>query len=453
MTSWSSDAVFYHIYPIGLLNAPLENPVEAPIESRLPGLASWAPHIREIGANAVYLGPVFESGTHGYDTVDYRRVDRRLGTNQDLTDLVATLHAQGIRVILDAVLNHVGRDFPQFRDLRERGEESPYRDWFANLRFGETNPFGDPFAYEGWSGHLNLVKLNLQNEDVRDELFGIVRSWFAEYDIDGLRLDAADVMDKDFLRDLAAVVREAKPDAWLMGEVVLGDYSEWAGPGMLDSVTNYEAFDALYKGLNARDLGKVAPALTRQFGPEGVYRGLPLYSFVDNHDVDRISVLLDRMDDLFPIHALLFTMPGVPSIYYASEWGYRGQKVGGNDCPLRPAFAWPVARETMECPDLPAWIARLSAVRHWAPALREGDFEVVHVTADQLVFRRTAEAQTAFVVVSIADDVTTLPNLATELPDATILTDALDPTISVPVQGGEIAIGELPARVVRIFLT
>lgn len=449
---WSRDAVFYHIYPLGLLDAPLQNDHSLPVSSRLPDLIEWGPHIRKIGANAVYLGPVFESSTHGYDTVDYRTVDRRLGTNDDLKALVAGWHAQGIRVILDAVLNHVSRDAAPFRDLRQLGEESPCRDWFANVRFGEQSPHGDPFTYEGWSGHYELAKLNLANPDVRTWLFDAVRFWFREFGIDGLRLDAADVMDKSFLRDLAAVCREENPDCFLVGEVVHGDYNDWAGPGMLDSVTNYQAFTGLHSSLNDRNFFEMAHVLNREFGPEGIYRALPLYTFADNHDVDRVVSLLRDPADLFPLYALVFTMPGIPSIYYGSEWGYRGQKRDGwDDGPLRPAFTMPVLDEAKAMPELEDWIGRLAATRAGSVALRDGDYRDAFVASAQFAFTRQSETQTALIVMNVADEATTIRPVV-DLPDGTVLVDALDPGTVVTVGEGGVNLA-MPARTVRIFLS
>ncbi|MGC4189873.1 MAG: alpha-amylase family glycosyl hydrolase [Thermomicrobiales bacterium] len=448
---WSREAVVYHIYPLGLLDAPRQNTPGAPVESRLSSLAAWGPHIRDIGANAVYLGPVFESATHGYDTLDYRTVDRRLGTNDDLKALVASWHAQGIRVILDGVLNHVSRDAAPFRDLRERGEASAYRDWFANVRFGQRSPLGDPFTYEGWSFHYELAKLNLANPDVRAWLFDAVRFWFREFGIDGLRLDAADVMDKAFLRDLAAVCREENPDCFLVGEVVHGDYRHWAGPGMLDSVTNYQAFKALHSSLNDRNLFEVAHAFNREFGPEGMYRHLPLYNFADNHDVDRVASQVRDPADLYPLYAMLFTMPGIPSIYYASEWGYQGEKRDGwDDGPLRPAFAMPVPDDAKAAPDLEGWIARLAEVRAGSPALLDGDYAEAFVKSAQFAYLRRAERQAALVALNVANDPVTI-QVAADLPDGTPLTDALDATVSATVHEGAVTL-ELPARTVRILL-
>jgi len=449
---WSREAVFYQIYPLGLLDAPRQNTPGAPVASRLPGLAAWGPHIRSIGANAVYLGPVFESVSHGYDTLDYRTVDRRLGTNDDLKDLVARWHEQGIRVILDGVLNHISRDAAPFRDLRERLEASPYRDWFANVRFGQRSPAGDPFMYEGWSFHYELAKLNLANQEVRAWLFETVRYWFREFGIDGLRLDAADVMDKGFLRDLAAVCREENPDCFLVGEVVHGDYAQWAGPGMLDSVTNYQAFKGLHSSLNDRNLFEIAHAFNREFGPEGIYRGLSLYNFADNHDVDRVASVLRDPADLYPLHAMLFTMPGIPSIYYASEWGYQGAKRDGwDDGPLRPAFAMPVPEGAKPAPDLEGWIARLAAVRAAHPALLDGDYTQAFVASAQLAYQRQTAGETALVALNVAHEPATI-RAEVGLPEGATLVDALDPTIGATVHEGVVRL-DLPARTVRILLT
>ena len=201
MSHWSFDAIFYHIYPLGLTGAPERNDFSLPPVARLEQLHAWIPHLQALGVNALYLGPLFESTAHGYDTADYYHVDRRLGTDQTLSELSAALHAGGTRLVLDAVFNHVGRDFWAFRDVQANGGHSPYRDWFHNLRFEGRSPYGDPFTYEGWAGHTSLVKLNLANPAVREHLFGAVASWMEAFGIDGLRLDAADVIDADFLRE------------------------------------------------------------------------------------------------------------------------------------------------------------------------------------------------------------------------------------------------------------
>jgi cyclomaltodextrinase len=403
LRDWATDAVFYHIYPLGLCRAPARNDFAAAPVPRLDALLPWLDHARDLGATAVYLGPVFESTAHGYDTADFWHVDRRLGTDETLAHLVRAAHDRGLRVVLDGVFNHVGRDFWAFRDVRERGRASEFVDWFAGLRFDARSPHGDPFAYEGWNGHFDLVKLNLSNPDVRNHILGAVRSWIVDFGADGLRLDAADVVDLGFQRELAAWCRSLDPDFWLLGEIVHGDYRRWANPETLDSVTNYECHKGLWSSLADRNYFEIAYALNRQFGPGGLYAGLPLYNFADNHDQDRVASRLPEPRLLYPLHLLLFTMPGLPSIYYGSEWGLRGRRDPGDDGPVRPGLEPPHEIGAVPEPDLPDTIRRLARLRASLPSLRRGSYRQVLVASEQLAFARENEAGAAIVVLNAAD--------------------------------------------------
>jgi len=326
MNNWSEQSVFYHIYPLGFCSAPQGNDFSAPPQNRIRRLCGLGGYLKNAGFNAVYLGPVFESTTHGYDTADYFNTDRRLGTNADLAETCADLKNSGMKLVFDAVFNHVGRDFWAFRDVREQKTESPFRSWFAGLDFSRRNGMGDPFAYDTWQGHENLVKLNLSDNEVRNHLFAAAENWIQTYDIDGLRLDAADCMDKKFLSDLAARCRALKPDFWLMGEVVHGNYRDWANPDCIDSVTNYEAYKGLYSSFNDANFFEIAWTLRRLFGRNGICAGTNLYSFADNHDVDRIASTLKDRRHLHPLYCLLFCMPGIPSVYYGGNTGHAEKK-------------------------------------------------------------------------------------------------------------------------------
>lgn len=448
MPEWIDVAIFYHIYPLGLLGAPARNEGGA-VEHRLPSLVEWGQHAAALGCNAIYLGPVFESASHGYDTIDYTRVDRRLGDNADLADLITSWRARGLRVILDGVFNHVSREFPAFQDLLARGADSPCRDWFVNVDFGQQSPLGDPFSYYAYEGNFDLVKLNLHNPDVRDHLFEVARRWFREFPIDGIRFDAVDGIDHGFLKDFAAVCREANPDCWLMGEVVNGDYREWTEPDELDSCTNYEAFKGLYSSFNDRNLFEIAWSLNREFGPEGVYGHLRLYSFADNHDVNRVASLLHRSEDLGSAYAIMFTMPGAPSIYYGSEWGISGDKGQANDAALRPALSLPGSAEEAPHPWLAPFIARLAAVRQGSPALRHGDYREVHVSAERFAFQRRTEDEVAIVVVNAWDETSEL-ELTVELEDGVTLVDGLDSACAITVSSGQLRV-PVPPNSTRIL--
>lgn len=448
MAHWAYDSIFYHIYPLGLCGAPPHNDFSSPAVPRLEKLSGWLDHIAGIGANALYLGPVFESTAHGYDTVDYYHVDRRLGTNETLKQFSAALHARGMRLVLDGVFNHVGRNFWAFYDVLTKGEGSAYIDWFYGLQFGPRSPYGDPFTYEGWNGHHSLVKLNLHNPAVKDHIFRAVAMWIDEFDIDGLRLDAADHIDLGFLRELAAFCRDIRPDFWLMGEVVHGDYRQWANPDTLNSVTNYECYKGLYSSHLDKNYFEIAYALNRQFGEGGIYAHLPLYNFADNHDVNRVASNLTNPAHLYPLYALLFTMPGVPSVYYGSEWGFTGRKQNGNDYPLRPDLDLDTMVHTAPRPDLAGAIARFAQVRHRLDALRHGGYRQLSVGHQHFAFMRELPGELVVVMLNAAGEPASFD---LQIPSGRALIDLLNEGESYPVDTGRAHI-DVPPCWARIML-
>lgn len=401
MDRWINDAVFYHIYPLGFCGAPFQNGESAPVP-RLDKLAGWIPHLRDLGVNAVYLGPVFQSSTHGYDTSDYYRVDARLGDNASFKALCEKLHAAGIRIVLDGVFNHVGRAFGPFLDVVRNGQGSRYCGWFQNLNFGGGSPLGDPFWYEAWQGHYELVKLDLRNPEVVEHLLGAVGMWMDEFHIDGLRLDAADCVDMDFFRTLKRFTREKDPDFWLMGEIIHGDYARWANPEMLDSVTNYECWKGLWSCHNTKNYFEIAHSLHRQFGPGGIYKGLCLYNFTENHDVDRLASTLTDSGHLSNVYTLLYTMPGVPSLYYGGEWAVEGRRTRESDVALRPCLE--LADMALRDQALCGHLNSLSRIRGAFPALREGDYENIVIKNEQLVFRRATPEQRVYVLLNLSGE-------------------------------------------------
>ena len=392
MISWYKDAFFYHIYPLGALGAPRRRADEAAVVPRLRELHGWLDHLAWLGVSGLYLGPVFESTAHGYDTVDYFRVDRRLGTNSDLAEFVAAARNRGIRVILDAVLNHVGREFPAFLDVKARGKQSPKAKWIRGLNFAKGNAAGDSFSYEGWNGHPSLVCLDLEEPEVRAHLLEAVEFWYREFGISGLRLDAADCLSPKFIESLRRHCQAMDPDFVLMGEVIHGDYRnwaspwrKWAGPERLHSVTNYEAFKGLWSSHNDENYFEIAYSLDRQFGREGMYRDLVLYNFLDNHDVNRLASNLSRAGHLYPAHILMFTMPGIPSLYYGSEFGLPGTRTEASDAALRPKWHPHLGGPQG---DLPPTIRKLAEIRRNLAALRRGSYRELYVEHRQFAFAR-----------------------------------------------------------------
>lgn len=389
---WAYESVFYQIYPLGFCGAPFENDGE--LTHRIRKVNDWIPHMKKLGINAIYFSPVFESDTHGYNTRDYHKIDCRLGTNEDFKEVCRNLHDNGIRVILDGVFNHVGRGFWAFQDVLEKRWDSPYKDWF-HISFDGNSNYNDGLWYEGWEGNYDLVKLNLRNEDVVRHLFDSVKGWIEEFDIDGLRLDVAYCLDHDFVRRLREYTGGLKEDFYLLGEMLHGDYNQLVNDQMLHSATNYECYKGLFSSFNSMNMFEIVHSLLRQFGPENwtLYKGKHMLSFVDNHDVTRVASILTNEKHLPLIYALCFGMPGIPCVYYGSEWGAKAHKNKG-DPALRACFEEP------EWNDLCDWIAGLAEAKKGSKALNYGDFRSVVLTNKQCIFERRCEDERVLVAVN-----------------------------------------------------
>jgi len=402
--AWYDESVFYHIYPLGMTGAPKQNIYGEP-EHRLNTLLPFIPEIKKLGFNALYIGPLFESVGHGYETTDYKKLDTRLGTNADLTAFVTECHKQGIRVVLDGVFNHTGRDFFAFKDIRNNRESSKYRDWYCNVNFNGNNEYNDGFSYDNWGGYDLLAKLDQHNNEVRKYICDVIRFWVQEFDIDGIRLDAADVLDFDYMKMLRRVADEVKPDFWLMGEVIHGDYIRWVNGETLHSVTNYHLHKALYSGHNDHNYFEIAHTVKRLYEMGGSSPdGLKLYNFADNHDVERIYTKLNNKNHFVPVHILMYTLPGIPSVYYGSEFGIEGQKQYGSDDSLRPAISYEQYLNAIRGNGFAELISRLGKIRVETKALSYGDYRELLLTNCQYAFERKYNGQAVIVTVNNSDE-------------------------------------------------
>ncbi len=394
---WAYETVLYQIYPLGFCGAPFDNGPECEKDDkkhRILKVLDWIPHLQKLGIGTVLFNPVFESDTHGYNTRDYRKIDRRLGTNKDFGKVCDALHKAGIRVVLDGVFNHVGRGFEGVQDVAKNREAYPYMDWF-HINFGGNDAWNDGLWYEGWEGNYDLVKLNLQNPAVTDYLMDVVKFWIDTFGIDGLRLDVAYCLDQNFLRRLRYETAGWKEDFWLMGEMIGGDYHRIMGQDLCHSATNYECYKGLFSSFNSMNMFEIVHSLLRQFGPEQwtLYKGEHLMSFVDNHDVTRVASVLQNERHLPLIYALMFGMPGIPCVYYGSEWGTRADKSQG-DPALRPCF------EAPEWNDLTDTVAALCEARKKSRALSYGGMKQLLLTNRQCIIERECEDDRALVVIN-----------------------------------------------------
>lgn len=402
MVKWYENAVFYHMYPLGMSGAPFENN-EGKVVHRFDTLRKWLPHISDLGCTAIYIGPLFESSTHGYDTKDYKLVDQRLGDNQDFQSFVKDAHTLGLKIVVDGVFNHTGREFFAFKDIQQNRQGSRYCGWYKGINFDWNGPCNDGFGYESWRNCHDLVNLNLWNREVKDYLFDVIRFWIHEFDIDGIRLDCADCLDFDFMKEMRWMTQNEKEDFWLMGEVIHGDYARWANQDMLHSVTNYELHKGLYSGHNDHNYFEIAHTIRRQFDENGgIYKGRILYSFVDNHDVERIATKLKNKQHLKPVYTLLYTLPGLPSIYYGSEFGIDGRKSDG-DPALRPYIDLEEIKQDPPVKDLPGYLKFLGKCRKEYPVIGQGRYRELLLTNRQYAFARIQDQKAVVVCVNNDD--------------------------------------------------
>lgn len=395
----------YHLYPLGFTGANQSRNDAKQVQS-LRQIETTIEHMQKLNVTTLLLGPVFQSESHGYDTVDYNKVDDRLGQNEDLKQLVITCHNAGIKVMLDCVFNHIARGHMIFQDIVKKREASDYKKWINEVDFTSNNSYHDGFSYGNWDGHDHLVKLNLAHKAVREFLINTGLQWIEDYNIDGLRMDAADVMDQGFLRDFSRRLKLAKEDFMLLGEVVHGDYNKWLKEGELDAITNYEAYKGLYSSLNDRNYYEIAYTLSRQFGQGGIYPMGGMVNFVDNHDVNRVASRLENKAHLYPLYIMLYTMPGIPSMYYGSEFGQEGVKVNGTDAPLRPTWD-----EILDNKDdsLEKTIQKLSKINLETLAIREGGYEQVHIDHQVIGYKRKWTGEDVYVFINAKDQEASLP--------------------------------------------
>ena len=397
---WFDECVFYKIYPLGFWGAERENDF-GEVRRRLGKIEAEIPRLKELGITAVLFNPLFESERHGYDTVDFYKIDRRLGTNEEFKELVKKFHEAGIRVVLDGVFNHTGRAFMPFKEVLEKREGTDYRFWF-NINFYGNSRYNDGLDYENWEGHPELVKLRLENQDVQNYLMDAVRFWISEFQIDGLRLDVCYLLPPWFMELLRRTVNACKPDFFLVGEVIhCGNFQANICPERLNSITDYECFKGMISAFNSDNLFEIEHSLTRLFSsqPWALYTGKRMLNFVDNHDVIRAYTALKEKRNLLNLYTLLFTMPGIPCVYYGSEFGAEGDK-SDLDYKLRPCID---EVDKTAHGELVAHIRKLSEIKRGSKALCYGSYEKATLQNKNFSFVREWEGEKIIVAINISE--------------------------------------------------
>lgn len=394
----------YHVFPLGALRDSKTNTNRTACRN-IRELSSLIPHLQSLRVDSILLGPIFKSETHGYDVTDMYNLDPRLGNNEDLKIMVRGFHNAGLHVFFDAVWNHSSRHHFAYKDLREKGRNSPYADWYRNPRFNTSNLCGDSFTVDCWAGFQELPAFNLRNPDVERELIHCAEYWMDEFGIDGIRIDAAEDMDLEFLHHLATACHRKRLDFWMMGEVVFGDPRRWLEAG-LNSVTNYQTYKSCWSSLNDGNMFELAYNLNQLFDDKsGTCKGARLQLFNENHDTNRIYSQLKNKQDNFVQHLLFYTLPGVPTIYYGEEFALNATKGGCDDWNLRPSLD--LAKFANQTPagqeNLLSEIRHLASVRLDCDALREGGYQQEFVHSQQFAFWRTHQNGDALVLINQQD--------------------------------------------------
>ncbi|WP_243407760.1 alpha-amylase family glycosyl hydrolase [Frankia canadensis] len=401
--AWVRHAVWWHVYPLGFTGA---DPTGA---HRWPGrglahLRDWLDYAVRLGVNGLALGPIFDSTTHGYDTVDHLRVDPRLGGDAAFDELVAAARARGLRVLLDGVFNHVGRAHPAFTETLALGAGAPRAGWFVPT--GDAGPDGVP-RYATFEGHDGLVALAHDNPAVADHVAEIMIHWL-DRGAAGWRLDAAYAVPAAFWARVLPRVRRAHPDAYLVGEVIHGDYADLVRRSGLDAVTQYELWKAVWSALNDGNLFELAWALKRH---DALLETFVPFTFVGNHDVTRLASRLREPTHLAHALVVLCTVAGTPNVYYGDEQAFTGlkeERVGGDDA-VRPAFptgpdelaphGWPTYRLHQE----------LIGLRRRHPWLHAARTATVFLANTRMTYESAAEGQRILVALNLAADPADLP--------------------------------------------
>lgn len=408
---WTKKMVMYHIFPDSFADKKravsgekkavmLSSGLESTSKNggTLQGITDNLDYIRTLGANCIYLNPIFEAAScHKYDIIDYFKVDPCFGTLEDLKNLVKNCHDLGMHVILDGVFNHCGSGFFAFQDVLKKGEMSEYKDWFYQLNFPvryEEVPNYETFAYV-----KEMPKLNTGNKEVCEYFCRVGAYWIKEVGVDGWRLDVANEVNHEFWREFRRAVRREKEDVFLIGEI-WEDSTIWLQGDQFDSTMNY-SFSYICKEffadqcIGVREFDEKINHMNLRY-PYPVT--LAQMNFLDTHDVPRfLSYCGGDMEKLKLAVFFMMTAPGIPSIFYGDEKGIEGK----TEAKYRAPMPWEAER-TAILADLENYYQKLADIRKEHEALCCGNYRTFLTDEKQqiYVFRRKSESEEIFVMIN-----------------------------------------------------
>ncbi|RSX52597.1 alpha-amylase [Bifidobacterium callimiconis] len=380
LPNWVRHGIWWHIYPLGFVGAEIRPAGERTFRGRgLDSLIDWLDYARDLGVSGLLLGPIFESSSHGYDTLDHMHVDVRLGGDPAFDRLAEACRDRGLQLVLDGVFNHVGRDHPAVKAALEGDANSP---WAGLVRTG-TDADGHP-TLAVFEGHDRLVDLDHSSPATVEYVTTVMNHWL-DRGASGWRLDAAYATDPSFWAKVLPQVRRTHPYSWIFGEVIHGDYTRIVADSTMDSVTEYELWKSVWSSLKTRNFFELDWTLRRH---NGFLDAFVPQTFIGNHDVTRIASQVGPAKAVLAL-AVLMTVGGVPSIYYGDEQGYTGvkeERLGGDD-DIRPMF--PVSPAELSALGAPIYRAHqdLIGLRRRHPWLVEARTETLTLTNEHYVYR------------------------------------------------------------------
>lgn len=407
---WVQDSIFYQIFPDRFANGQNGNNPKSVLPwnakptlygfhgGDLKGIINHMYYLLDLGINAIYLNPIFLSpSNHRYNAVDYFQIDPKLGTKIEFFTLLDVAHRNEMKVILDGVFNHCGRGFFAFNDVLENQSDSPYTDWFHIKKFPvDAYSPGDATTYDAWWKYKSLPKFNTSNPDVEDYILKVARYWI-EQGIDGWRLDVPnEINDDDFWKRFRQIVRSANPDAYLVGEIWDGD-SRWVGEGHFDGIMNYPLRDLIVDLLTGEiNMDQFQIDLLKWQTKYAEENSKAMYNLLGSHDVERFLTKVGG--DLTKAklgYLLLFTLNGVPAIYYGDEIGL----LGGRDPDCRRTFNWD---ESQWMTPLRDWIKKLIRFRKDKVALRRGKFQLLNTESgnNYMAFARVIDNECGLTIIN-----------------------------------------------------
>ncbi|MFW5894586.1 MAG: alpha amylase N-terminal ig-like domain-containing protein [Bacillota bacterium] len=408
--SWVKDTLWYSIFPDRFHN--LENDQQDILAwesnttyrndqfygGNLKGIEAKLPYLKDLGFTGIYLTPIFKApSAHKYDTVDYYEIDPQFGDKDDLRRMIDTAHKLGIKVILDAVFNHVSHKHPFFQDVLKKGPKSPYYDYFfihewpideARLEKRPSEGGYEKPPYETFAFTPRMPKLNADHPDLKQYLINVAKYWIEAFDIDGWRLDVSNEISHDFWRDFRKSVKAAKPDAFILGEN-WDQSNPWLQGDQHDAVMNYEFLFAVWAffgreepfSMTAHQFANAINHVIFSY-PRPVIQNM--FNIIDSHDTKRIArVVGDDHDVLKMVYLMQYMLPGAPSVYYGGEIGLTGE----HDPDNRRCMIWD---ETRQDSDLKTFIKTLNTLYHEHASFKDATLSFLYAKDDAVIVQKGA---------------------------------------------------------------